>query len=131
MHASTVATPTTNATLLNDTIDYPIQLVKLREAIASQLKEHQQKDLTDLVDMIQSLKKRDLSLCLFNSSFLKQKIEEAYDALYLFQNSDLPVVPHTAEFNSATAILNSLEGLTPNKKKRVFGDIFYPYVKAS
>ncbi|KAG1093363.1 hypothetical protein G6F42_018981 [Rhizopus arrhizus] len=93
---------------------------------------------------------RDLSLCLFNPTFLKQKIDEAYEALYLFQNtpnnqqqvsslSTTPsLVPHqvvdqtaTNDFNSATAILNSLEGMTLNKKKRVFGDIFFPFVRAT
>ncbi|OAD06536.1 hypothetical protein MUCCIDRAFT_155348 [Mucor lusitanicus CBS 277.49] len=37
----------------------------------------------------------------------------------------------TSNFNSATAILNSLEGMTLNKKKRVFGDIFFPFVRAT
>lgn len=127
-----------------------IQIQKIRAAVASHLKDYQQKDLNDLVDLIQSLKKRDLSLCLFNPTFLKQKIDEAYEALYLFQNapnnqqqvssmSTTPsLVPHqvvdqtaTNDFNSATAILNSLEGMTINKKKRVFGDIFFPFVRVS
>ncbi|EPB81896.1 hypothetical protein HMPREF1544_11377 [Mucor circinelloides 1006PhL] len=127
-----------------------IQIQKIRAAVASHLKDYQQKDLNDLVDLIQSLKKRDLSLCLFNPTFLKQKIDEAYEALYLFQNtpnnqqqvsslSTTPsLVPHqvvdqtaTNDFNSATAILNSLEGMTLNKKKRVFGDIFFPFVRAT
>lgn len=133
-----------------------IQLQKIRSAVSSHLKDYQQKDLNDLVDLIQSLKKKDLSLCFFNPTFLKQKIDEAYEALYLFQNapnnqqqqqqqhrassmSTTPsLVPHqlvdqTAnnDFNSATAILNSLEGMTMNKKKRVFGDIFFPYVRVS
>ncbi|CAO3648201.1 unnamed protein product [Mucor fragilis] len=127
-----------------------IQIQKIRAAVSSHLKDYQQKDLNDLVDLIQSLKKRDLSLCLFNPTFLQQKIDEAYEALYLFQNapnhqqhvssmSTTPsLVPHqiddqtaTNDFNSATAILNSLEGMTLNKKKRVFGDIFFPFVRAT
>ncbi|KAL0137015.1 hypothetical protein V8B55DRAFT_1544759 [Mucor lusitanicus] len=127
-----------------------IQIQKIRAAVSAHLKDYQQKDLNDLVDLIQSLKKRDLSLCLFNPTFLKQKIDEAYEALYLFQNapnhqqqapsmSTTPsLVPQqiddqtaTSNFNSATAILNSLEGMTLNKKKRVFGDIFFPFVRAT
>lgn len=138
-----------------------IQIQKLREAISLQLKDYQQKDLNDLVDLIQSLKKRDLSLCLFNPIFLKQKIDEAYEALYLFQNpvqpsstttpslvhpnlviEDQPQQPQQqpqpqpqqqqqqqSEINSASVILSQLEGMTMNKKKRVFGDIFFPYVR--
>jgi hypothetical protein len=122
-----------------------IQIQKLREAISLQLKDYQQKDLNDLVDLIQSLKKKDLSLCLFNPTFLKQKIDEAYEALYLFQNPAQPSLTTTPslvhqslviedqqqqqEFNSASAILSSLEGMTMNKKKRVFGDIFFPFVR--
>ncbi|KAI8975544.1 hypothetical protein BDF20DRAFT_944591 [Mycotypha africana] len=203
--------PTTapdNLLLLHDN---SIQIQKLREAISLQLKACQKKDLDDLVDLIQSLKKRELSLCLFNPSFLRQKIEEAYEALYLFQtNTDATVgdaavgvsstndhhhhhhnnnnnnnsshhqrtmltaqhqqqqqqppqqnaaqtptttptttttttTTHTSsssphlvsththyyDLQSVHAILASLEGMTSNKKKRIFGDLFFPYVKAT
>ncbi|RCH80308.1 hypothetical protein CU098_004128 [Rhizopus stolonifer] len=126
-----------------DTTPSQIQLQRIRDAISAQLKDYQQKDLNDLVDLIQSLKKRDLSLCLFNPTFLKQKIDEAYEALYLFQNPPITQKPSlmdesnsklnlTAEqIHSASVILSSLEGMTLNKKKRVFGDIFFPYVRAT
>ncbi|KAI7899256.1 uncharacterized protein BX663DRAFT_489370 [Cokeromyces recurvatus] len=105
-----------------------IQIQKLREAICQHLsKEEQERDLNDLVDLIQSLKKRELSLCLFNPHFLKQKIEEAYDALYLFKTNTRNRVEH----NAAVAILKSLEGLSLNKQKRLFGDLFFPYVRAT
>lgn len=127
---ATISTATTPITVLNDTLEHPAQFQKLRDAISNQLQEHQQKDLNDICEMIQSLKRRDLSLCLFNPSFLKQKIDEAYDALYLFENVDQQQPGLNAvELNTATQILNSLEGLTLNKKKRVFGDILYPYVR--
>ncbi|OBZ81910.1 Nucleolysin TIA-1 [Choanephora cucurbitarum] len=132
------------------TLPSQIQIQKIRDAVSAQLKEDQQKDLNDLVDLIQSLKKRDLSLCLFNPMFLKQKIEEAYEALYLFQNPPQSATPVTSnkmaslldESNSkmnlsaeqvqaASFILSSLEGMTLNKKKRVFGDIFFPFVRAT
>lgn len=129
-------------------INSQIQYQKLRDAIYSQLSDYQQKDLNDLVDLIQSLKKRDLSLCLFNPTFLKQKIDEAYEALYLFQNNTTsmtttPSLVHrhihhqqqqedlNSTHSAAAAILTSLEGMTMNKKKRVFGDIFFPYVRVS
>lgn len=130
------------------------QYQKLRDAVAAQLTEYQYKDLNDLLDLIQSLKKRDLSLCLFNPSFLKQKIDEAYEALYLFQNNNNVVIQqqtqpqptkqqqqrvetttttgtnsNSSEHSAAMAILSSLEGMSLNKKKRVFGDIFFPYVR--
>ncbi|KAG2197460.1 hypothetical protein INT47_003068 [Mucor saturninus] len=132
-------------------VNSQIQYQKLRDAVYSQLSEYQQKDLNDLVDLIQSLKKRDLSLCLFNPVFLKQKIEEAYEALYLFGNppaggvrqpTSMTTTPSLVHLNlngedtqsthsGAAAILSSLEGMTMNKKKRVFGDIFFPYVRAT
>jgi hypothetical protein len=144
-NTASVVSPSTNTTIQNQ-----IQYQKLREAISLQLTEYQQKDLNDLVDLIQSLKKRELSLCLFNPTFLKQKIDEAYEALYLFQSSNNNVVTtpalvhhHGGEVTPVTnssasttsqqvaAILTSLEGMTLNKKKRVFGDIFFPYVRVS
>ncbi|KAI8345268.1 hypothetical protein EDC96DRAFT_449371 [Choanephora cucurbitarum] len=158
MHApniSQVQTQTTSASALvspsTDCASPPqIQIQKIRDAVSAQLKEDQQKDLNDLVDLIQSLKKRDLSLCLFNPMFLKQKIEEAYEALYLFQNPPQSATPVTSnkmaslldesnskmnlsaeQIQAASFILSSLEGMTLNKKKRVFGDIFFPFVRAT
>ncbi|KAI9468099.1 MAG: hypothetical protein EXX96DRAFT_591924 [Benjaminiella poitrasii] len=122
-----------------------IQLQKLREAISQHLtKEEQERDLDDLVDLIQSLKKRELSLCLFNPHIMKQKIDEAYDALYLFKTTTtttttsqkarlmmMSTTHNVVEYNAAMAILNSLEGMSLNKQKRIFGDIFFPYVRAT
>ncbi|KAI7889778.1 uncharacterized protein EV154DRAFT_445614 [Mucor mucedo] len=156
MHHVPIATTTTTNTNLpiqqqQVSVNSQIQYQKLRDAVYSQLSEYQQKDLNDLVDLIQSLKKRDLSLCLFNPVFLKQKIEEAYEALYLFGNppaggvrqpTSMTTTPSLVHLNlngedtqsthsGAAAILSSLEGMTMNKKKRVFGDIFFPYVRAT
>lgn len=162
MHHVPIATTTTNNSTLvsppsyyqpqqETNVNSQIQYQKLRDAVYSQLSEYQQKDLNDLVDLIQSLKKRDLSLCLFNPIFLKQKIDEAYEALYLFQNNNniqrpqqstsMTTTPSLIHLNinedtnsthsGAAAILTSLEGMTMNKKKRVFGDIFFPYVRVS
>lgn len=158
MHHVPIATTTTNNNSLvspyqqqqqqqvsvqvqESNINSQIQYQKLRDAIYSQLSDYQQKDLNDLVDLIQSLKKRDLSLCLFNPTFLKQKIDEAYEALYLFQNNttSMTTTPSLVHRNiqedansihsAVVAILSSLEGMTMNKKKRVFGDIFFPSVR--
>lgn len=161
-HVPIATTTTTNTNLVSPpsyyqqqqqvNVNSQIQYQKLRDAVYSQLSEYQQKDLNDLVDLIQSLKKRDLSLCLFNPVFLKQKIDEAYEALYLFQNNNnnlqppqirqptsMTTTPSLVHLNlnednhsthsGAVAILSSLEGMTMNRKKRVFGDIFFPYVK--
>lgn len=38
-------------------------------------------NLSDLVDMLLTLKRKDRSICLFNPDFLKVKIEAALDAL--------------------------------------------------
>lgn len=38
-------------------------------------------DLSDIVDMLLTLKRKDRSLCLFNQDFLKQKIVSALEAL--------------------------------------------------
>lgn len=124
-----------------------IQYQKLREAVSLQLNDQTQLD--DIVDLIQSLKKRELSLCLFNPTFLKQKIDQALEALTLFHSSGSGVttpslvqqgqqqqssIASSSENNDTTSqvvatILSSLEGMTLNKKKRVFGDIFFPYVR--
>ncbi|KAI8636477.1 hypothetical protein BD408DRAFT_426058 [Parasitella parasitica] len=128
-----------------------IHLQKIRSAVASHLKDYQQKDLNDLVDLIKSLKRKDLSLCLFNSAFLKQKIDEAYEALSLFQipantqqqqvssmSTTPSLVPHQTVdssanngFNHAMAFLRLLNGFKLNDKKRAFGEIFFPYVRAT
>lgn len=43
-----------------------------------------QKQLSDIVDMMLTLKKKDLATCLFNKVFLKAKIKQAKDALDIF-----------------------------------------------
>ncbi|KAI9275376.1 hypothetical protein BY458DRAFT_507234 [Sporodiniella umbellata] len=118
------------------------QRERLQEAIEPCLLPHQKKDLPDLVYLLGSLKKRELSLCLFNVSFLKQQIEEAYKVMHLFDQkptsiATTPSLDHRQldddndSSPSVAAILHSLEGMTLNKKKRVFGDVFFPYVKAT
>ncbi|CAO3670771.1 unnamed protein product [Rhizopus stolonifer] len=122
------------------------QKEKLQEAIDHQLLAHQKKDLQDLVYLLQSLPRRELSLCLFNASFLRQQIEEAYKVVHLFSDqknstsiATTPSLDHrqldddndSSPNSSVAAILSSLEGMTLNKKKRVFGDVFFPYVKAT
>ncbi|CEP19210.1 hypothetical protein [Parasitella parasitica] len=135
----------------NTAINSQIQLQKIRSAVSSHLEDYQQKDLDELVDLIKSLKKKELSLCLFNSAFLKQKIDEAYEALELFQNpqnltntqqqvssmSTTPsLVPHeiidppaNKGLNHARVFLRCLEGWTLTNKKRAFGELLFPYVK--
>ncbi|CAO3695898.1 unnamed protein product [Rhizopus stolonifer] len=118
-----------------------IQEHKLREVIDSQLAGHQKGDLKDLVDLIQSLDKRELSLCLFNTAFLKQQIEKAYEVIDLFKEkqqttsiSTTPSLDHRQledDNDSIAALLSSLEGMTSNKQKRVLGDILFPLVKAT
>jgi hypothetical protein len=131
---------------------YSFQRQKLREAISAHLKPSQNRmnDLEDLVDMIQSLKKRDLSLCLFNPAFLKQKITQAYKALYVFDEDDdeprksvsvatTPSLVHRHlddersgdedDEHSIATLLASLEGKPLNKKKKILGDVLFPQVK--
>lgn len=43
-----------------------------------------QKHLQDIVDMMLTLKKKDLATCLFNKVFLRSKIKQAKDALDIF-----------------------------------------------
>ncbi|KAI8879255.1 hypothetical protein K501DRAFT_257128 [Backusella circina FSU 941] len=129
------------------------QRQKLREAISIHLKSTQNRtnDLEDLVDMIQSLKKRELSLCLFNPTFLKQKITEAYKALYIFDEEEqrrksvsvatTPSLVHRHlddeksgdddDEHSIATLLASLEGKPLNKQKKILGDILFPLVKAA
>ncbi|KAG1512887.1 hypothetical protein G6F48_006061 [Rhizopus delemar] len=150
---STITTTTTTSNTLPITMDDSMatnnQRQKLREAIDRHLLDHQKKDLDDILYLLQSLKKRELSLCLFNASYLKQQIDEAYKIIHLFsdqkqqQNSiaTTPSLDHrhlvdddddsSPNSSSVAAILSSLEGMTLNKKKRVFGDVFFPYVKAT
>lgn len=111
---------------------------KLRQAIDRQLPKHQKKDLNELVELIQSLDQRELSLCLFNSYFLKQQIEKAYDIIHLFKKRQQQINPMLTLFPSlddqpvaAIDILCSLEGMSCNKKKSIFGDILFPYVKVT
>ncbi|KAI8989543.1 hypothetical protein BDB01DRAFT_782262 [Pilobolus umbonatus] len=186
MHASKVLSNAPSSTLVSPSVihdtnylhHYPpnepskgnhIQQQKIRDAVYQQLAEYQNRDLDDLVDMIQSLKKRELSLCLFNPTFLKQKIDEAYEALSLFKNdhnmnqmellqkqsvsmtastttiATTPSLIHrhlddeileekavsSDHHVSAAGILSSLEGMSTNKKKRILGDILFPYVKST
>lgn len=47
-----------------------------------------QKMVTNIVDMLSTLKKKERSLCLFNQGFLKEKIELALEALETFNDGD-------------------------------------------
>ena len=47
--------------------------------------EKNDKHLHDIVDMLLTLKKKDLAICLFNKEFLKAKIKQAKDALDIFE----------------------------------------------
>ncbi|KAI9266958.1 hypothetical protein BY458DRAFT_512356 [Sporodiniella umbellata] len=122
-----------------------IQEHKLREVIDSQLSGPQKRDLNDLVELIQSLDRRELSLCLFNTSFLKQQIDKAYEVIHLFRERQPPVsasLPTTPSLDhqhleededsqSVTALLATMEGMSVNKKKRFLGDILFPLVKST
>ncbi|KAI8874563.1 hypothetical protein K501DRAFT_204438 [Backusella circina FSU 941] len=155
-HTNTLVSPTTTTTHhLQRTISSDsnqtsppslFQRQKLRQAIISQLDDEQMKDVDHLVDLIQSLRKRELSLCLFNPVYLRQKIIEAYRALYFSFGDEKPsttttvvttpsLVHHQLEHgrseDSVESLLASLEGMSLNKKKRKFGDIFFPHVKAT
>lgn len=59
-------------------------------------------DFNDIVDMLLTLKKKDLAICLFNKVFLKAKIKQAKDALNIFQEEEY----HDHE-DSVTAYNNS------------------------
>jgi hypothetical protein len=63
----------------------------------------------NIVDMLLTLKKKDLATCLFNKVFLKSKIRQAKDALDIFQKEqkqqrDMAVVPQVvAQASTAKA----------------------------
>jgi hypothetical protein len=47
-----------------------------------------QKMVSDIVDLLLTLKKKERSLCLFNQDFLKDKIELALEALETCDDGD-------------------------------------------
>ncbi|RCH96181.1 hypothetical protein CU097_014197 [Rhizopus azygosporus] len=48
----------------------------------------QEQNLQDIVDMLLTLKKKDLATCLFNKAFLLTKIKQAKEALEIFQEEE-------------------------------------------
>jgi hypothetical protein len=48
------------------------------------VEKNDESNLNDIVDMLLTLKKKDLATCLFNKAFLKTKIKQAKDALDIF-----------------------------------------------
>ena len=46
------------------------------------------KSVSDIVEMLLTLKRKERSLCLFNQDFLKEKIQLAVDALETFDDDD-------------------------------------------
>ncbi|OBZ91501.1 Polyadenylate-binding protein 4 [Choanephora cucurbitarum] len=49
------------------------------------------KELNDIVDMLLTLKRKERSLCLFNTDFLKEKISAALEALEICEDEDVVI----------------------------------------
>jgi len=74
-----------------------LQKKKMYEAL---LKIGETEYLEDLVDMLLTLKRKERSICLFNSDFLKEKVKLAKDALEIFGEDDpdyFPTAPVAAK----------------------------------
>jgi hypothetical protein len=67
-------------------------------------------DLHDIVDMLLTLKKKDLATCLFNKVFLKSKIKQAKDALNIFQEQQQD--DHEDNNNRTVIYDNNIKTLT-------------------
>lgn len=94
------------------------------------------KHVEDIVDMILTLKKKDLATCLFNKVFLKAKIRQAKDALDIFQEQQKPasraipiVAPPEDLGEEIDKFLATLKGLALHEKKQLLGDRLFPLVK--
>lgn len=104
-----------------------------------------EKNVSDIVDMLLTLKRRDLATCLFNQVFLRDKIKQAKDALETFQDTAvtnsraIPIIaPEEPLKNSDKDLseqienfLESLKGLPTHEQKQLLGDRLFPLVKVS
>ncbi|KAI9245858.1 hypothetical protein BDA99DRAFT_447621 [Phascolomyces articulosus] len=69
------------------------------------------KAVSDIVDMLLTLKRKERSLCLFNQDFLKEKIQLALDALDTFndddddEDGDVDVFDHTIPMTSVAPLV--------------------------
>lgn len=82
-----------------------MQKKKMYEAL---LKIGENEYLEDLVDMLLTLKRKERSICLFNSDFLKEKVKLAKDALEIFGEDDpdyFPAAPVAAKAPIPTAAI--------------------------
>lgn len=110
------------------------------KAVLSIEKEHH-KHVEDIVDMILTLKRKDLAACLFNKVILKAKIRQAKDALDIFQEQQkkepvvvsraIPIVAPKKEDlgEEIDKFLATLKGLALHEKKQLLGDRLFPLVK--
>lgn len=57
----------------------------ITQAVLANMDKKDEAHLHDIVDMLLTLKKKDLATCLFNNVFLKAKIKHAKDALDMFE----------------------------------------------
>lgn len=118
------------------------------KAVLSIEKEHHD-HVEDIVDMILTLKKKDLATCLFNKVVLKAKIRQAKDALDIFQQQEvekktvvtpisraIPIVAPTTKHpdwmsEEIEKFLETLKGLALHEKKQLLGDRLFPLVKVT
>jgi hypothetical protein len=70
-----------------------------------------EKHVHDIVDMLLTLKKKDLATCLFNKAFLKLKIKQAKDALDIFQEQQQNVMDKQDQLVPPTS--SSMNKYTP------------------
>ncbi|CAO3613292.1 unnamed protein product [Mucor hiemalis] len=121
----------------------------ITKAVLSTMDKRDEPHLHDIVDMLLTLKKKDLATCLFNNVFLKAKIKHARDALDIFEEQQqqkqrpsraIPIVappppppqPETNHKNEEIeTFLASLKGLEPHEQKQLLGDRLFPLVKST
>ncbi|KAG1467679.1 hypothetical protein G6F56_004271 [Rhizopus delemar] len=126
-----------------------------------QVGEQQENNMQDIVDMLLTLKRKDLATCLFNKTFLKGEIQRAKEALDLFKeekhelllpNIKIPprcsqAIPIVAPTDAGDKLkkesdakdskdevekfLESLKNLTLYEQKQMLGDRLFPLVKAT
>ncbi|CAO3703718.1 unnamed protein product [Rhizopus stolonifer] len=135
-----------------------------RQAITKailQVGEQQENNMQDIVDMLLTLKRKDLATCLFNKTFLKGEIQRAKEALDLFKeekhelllpNIKIPprcsqAIPIVAPTDAGDKLkkesdakdskdevekfLESLKNLSLYEQKQMLGDRLFPLVKAT
>ncbi|KAI8876901.1 RNA-binding domain-containing protein [Backusella circina FSU 941] len=113
-----------------------------------------EKNVNDIVDMLLTLKRRDLATCLFNQVFLRDKIKQAKDALDTFQDTTAAAAAASVTHHSRAIpiiapeevttkgsdmdlseqidhFLASLKGLPTHEQKQLLGDRLFPLVKAT